>query len=344
MLKTLAILLATAAVASAQPGGDKVDAKSLMQSGVKMLEAKDYLSALAIFKDAYARFPSAKILLNIGTTLKLLDRKADAANAYQHYLDSHDADPARRGEVNDVLAELDKHVGKLAVTCDPGDAEIQVGDDWEPAAQAKVVRVNAGAYTLHARRDGYQPGDKTGNIVAGAQDTVGFTLVAIPKPKAQQVIVRVHDDVREDFTTRSRFGAFTMAHVSVLPRVGGAFLVGGTADVTPQIVVDAAVLLGPGLVSSQGDYPAAPPSIGAYVGASYAFLTGQWRPRAGFAIPMFESSGKLRFAVRGSAGVEYVASRHFGVVFELGLEDNLNNEMDIHTIALVPALGVTGRL
>src|SRR5688500_7730997 len=90
-----------------QPPQDpnKMDAKALMQTGVKLLEVKDYLGALAIFKTAYARFPSAKILLNIGTTLKLLDRKAEAANAYQRYLDSSDTDPNRRAQVQAELAE-----------------------------------------------------------------------------------------------------------------------------------------------------------------------------------------------------------------------------------------------
>src|SRR4051812_38869885 len=113
---TIAIMAALAGTASAQPSGDKVDAKALMQSGVKLLEAKDYLGALTVFNGAYARFPSAKILLNIGTTLKLLDRRADAANAYQRYLDSADSDPARRAEVTTVLAELDKSVGRVEVS------------------------------------------------------------------------------------------------------------------------------------------------------------------------------------------------------------------------------------
>src|SRR5262249_55769971 len=111
----IASLLGARLVNAQQPpaAGGKVDAKALVQSGVKLLEAKDYLGALAIFKDAYVRFPSAKILINIGTTLKLLDRKAEAANAYQRYLDSPDADANRKPQVAAELAALDKSVGRL---------------------------------------------------------------------------------------------------------------------------------------------------------------------------------------------------------------------------------------
>ena len=52
----LALVVVTAA-AHAQPApspapppsGDRVDAKSLVQTGVRLLEVKDYLGALAIF-------------------------------------------------------------------------------------------------------------------------------------------------------------------------------------------------------------------------------------------------------------------------------------------------------
>src|ERR1043165_5361740 len=98
------LMVVAATMARAQPAqdADKLDAKALMQSGLKLYAAKDFLGALAVFRTAYARFPSAKILLNIGTTLTRLDRKAEAANVYQRYLDAADADPARKTEVKKV--------------------------------------------------------------------------------------------------------------------------------------------------------------------------------------------------------------------------------------------------
>jgi tetratricopeptide (TPR) repeat protein len=65
-------------------------AQALMIEGVKQLQAKSYEQALANFLEAYAKFPSPKILLNIGSTLRDMGRLADAANTYQRYL----ADPA----------------------------------------------------------------------------------------------------------------------------------------------------------------------------------------------------------------------------------------------------------
>jgi hypothetical protein len=322
------------------PDPSKLDAKALMQTGVRLLEAQDYLGALAIFKDAYARFPSAKILLNIGTTLKLLDRKAEAANAYQRYLDSPDSDAARRPQVSAELLEIDKSVGVLELFVRPVDAELKLGDDWVPATQVKLWRVAPGAFAIDARKAGFSPATKSGTVAAGEKTTVVIGLVELPK---QQITTPDLELVQPAFEQpRSRIGALAMLHVSVVPKLGSAALVGATVDALPQLAFDAAVLLGPGLVSD-GMTMRPPPSFGGYVGAAYAFLPGALRPRAGAGMTIFASDG-ARFQVRGAGGLEYVATRNLSLTVELGAEVALNPEDDIRELAIVPALAVAGRL
>jgi hypothetical protein len=344
-MRILLVACLLVAPAYAQPAsGGKVDAKSLMQSGVRLFEAKDYLGALAVFRDAYARFPSAKILLNIGTTLKALDRKAEAANTYQRYLESSDADPNKKAEVTAQLAELDKGVGVLEVTVTPSDAEVQFTDEWIPAATAKLWRVTPGTFKVQARREGYSPDTKVATINAGEKAALFFKLVELPKAQARVVEVprnEVHAQVEQE-GPRAPFGAFVMFHVSVLPKLGSAALIGATADVTHALAIDAAVLLGPGLVSS-GMSTLPPPSFGGYLGASYAFLPGALRPRASAGMTIFASDG-ARFQVRAAGGVEYNANRHIAMLLEVGAELVLNPEDDIRRIDLVPAIAVIGRL
>jgi hypothetical protein len=318
-----------------------MDAKQLMQTGVRLLEGKQYLGALAIFKDAYARFPSAKILLNIGTTLKLLDRKADAANTYQRYLDSQDADPNRTKQVVAELAELDKSLGVIEVIVRPADAEIQIGGEWMPAAAAKLWRLDPGNFTIGARKQGFLNAEQTGTVAAGQKTSITLALSEVPKAPTPIV----SDDlmvIEKAEEPRSRIGAIAMVHVSVVPKLGSAALVGATADVIPQLADDAAVLLGPGLVSD-GMSSRPPPSFGGYLGAAYAFLPGKVRPRAGAGMTMFSSDG-LRFQIRGAGGLEYVATRNLSLTVEVGAEVPLNPEDDIRELAIVPSLGVAGRL
>jgi hypothetical protein len=343
----LAILLASSH-AFAQPAPQpapvdpsKMDAKALMQTGVRLLEAKDYLGALAIFRDAYARFPSAKILLNIGTTLKLLDRKAEAANTYQRYLDSQDADAAKKPQVTAEIAELDKAVGVVEIAVMPDDAEVKVGSgDWMPAAQAKLYRVAPGEVVVDARKTGYLGGSQTSTVAAGARISVSLSLNEVPK----QTVTVVDDGLApiEIEKPRSRIGALAIVHVSVVPKLGSAALVGATVDVIPQLAVDAAVLLGPGLVSD-GMATRPPPSFGGYLGASYAFLPGKLRPRAGAGMTLFSSDG-ARLQARGAGGIEYVATRNLSAIIEIGAEVPLNPEDDIRELAIVPSVAVSGRL
>src|SRR5260221_289244 len=56
LIAVVALCNASLAAAEPQQPAGKVDAKQLLQSGLKLFDAKDYLGALAVFKDAYARF------------------------------------------------------------------------------------------------------------------------------------------------------------------------------------------------------------------------------------------------------------------------------------------------
>ncbi|HEV7557492.1 MAG TPA: hypothetical protein VGO00_18640, partial [Kofleriaceae bacterium] len=251
MMKRLAIVACAvvAHVAAAQPKNDKkVDAKSLMQSGVKLLEAKDYLGALAVFRDAYARFPSPKILLNIGTTLKLLDRNADAANTYQRYLDDKDADNSRRAEIARVLANIDKTVGVVEVEVTPADAEVQLGDgDWESAAAAKLMRVPPGKIAVRARKDGYKPDEKSAPLGPGERVQISIVLTELPKLAPAPPVPPIRIDTSPVIVPegpRSRVGALVATHIDAL-HGGAAVLIGATSDIVAGLEVQTAVMLGP---------------------------------------------------------------------------------------------------
>jgi len=339
MIRCAALLvLLTAGLARAQPGqGDKDDAKALMQSGVRLLEAKDYRGALSVFKDAYARFPSAKILLNIGTTLVLLDRKVDAANAYQRYLDSPDTDPAKAKDVKAALADLDKVVGRLEITVTPPDSELQVNDgEWVPAASVRLVRLPGGPFTIRARKDKFQQEAKSASITIGEKAAVVIALVALPEDK---VVVDgptgpTGPDLGIGVTKpaapegRSKLAGIALAHLDV-PRGGAAALVGISYDISRALQVQGAAIIGP--------------TYGAYAGARFAFTDGKLRPFLAAGMPVFISNG-ARVGVRGAGGGELEITPHFSLIAELGAEMMLNPEDDILEAAFIPAIGVSGRL
>lgn len=325
-------------VAFAQPAGDttKTDAKALMASGLKLFQAKDYLGALAVFRDAYARFASPKILLNIATTLKQLNRNAEAANTYQRYLDAADTDPAKKADVSKVLAEIDTKVGILELTLSPADAEVQIAgeEDWHPAAEVARYRVAPGKLVVRARRDKYEPGELAGDFAAGKRTALKLTLVAIPEaPVAKPVVTQEPTgevdtgDVREP-GVGARFGAYALAHVDIA-NSGAAARVGATFEILPRLQAELGALIGP--------------SSGGYVGARYGFLPGRFRPVLAVGAPIFFKDG-ARVAIRGAVGLEVVLSSHISIVAEAGVERVLNPGMNYVETVFVPAIGAAGRL
>lgn len=335
MIRSLALVAALATVAVAQPADpkeNKVDAQSLMQSGVKLLEAKDYLGALAVFKTAYERFPSTKILLNIGTTLKYLDRDPDAANAYQRYLDANDADPKRRAELGKLVEKIDKTSGRYEITPTPSDAAVTIDDeDWLHLVHGKVWRVSPGRHSITVKADGYEPKTKSVEVKAG--ESIALEIQLSPIPKQAPAVITVVEPQNKIVATpavegpRSRFGAIVLGHFDI-PH-GGAALVGVTADVIDRVEARATAILGP--------------KIGAYAGATFSFLTERYRPYISAGVPVFFSSG-ARYGIRGAGGLEYIVNRHLALVVEAGVEHEFNREMGVKPTVFVPAVGVLGRL
>ncbi|HTR53487.1 MAG TPA: carboxypeptidase-like regulatory domain-containing protein [Kofleriaceae bacterium] len=344
-LRAIAVVIAVhAGTVAAQPAPtpapapdtSKLDAKSLMQLGVKLLKSQDFLGALAVFKEAYRRFPSARILLDIGTTLRALGRNAESANAYQRFLDSADKDPQLRAEVTKDLAELDVALARLAITAPVG-AELQVDDgDWIPAQDAALARVTPGKYTVRARRDGFQAFETTGDIAVGQQTAVTVALVPVPE---KEVIVRVPERPVTIEERRSRLGALAFGHFDLSSSsVGAAGLVGATFDATDRLELQGAGIVGP--------------NFGGYLGASFSVLTGTFRPQIAAGMPVFVNSGP-RYAVRGALGLEVAANRHFALIVEVGVEHDLNpqSQLDFNGMprsvtktTIIPALGASARL
>ncbi len=326
-------LASSAALAETpQPTPDKKDLKlkgavELRDLGNKLFEEKNYLGALAVYKEAYERFPNVKILINIGITLNKLERFADAANALQKYVDDKDADPAMRPEFAKAIADIDKSVGVLELQVDPPDTQIQVNDgDW--IAPTKLYRVPAGNVTINGKKDGYRAETKTLSINAGERQTVTLGLSLLPRQTDTKVVYVDTGLGAQAEGPRSRVGAYAMEHLDI-PHKGAATLIGVTFDVIDRVRVEGAAILGP--------------NYGGFAGATVALLTGKFRPIVSVGVPIFISDG-ARYGMRGAGGLELQLSRHLALVAELGVEYMLNPEDDIKELVFIPAVGALGRL
>ncbi len=164
----------------------RAQAQSLMDMGNGYLQQGDYVRALESFRAAYGLFPSPKLLLNIGTTSKLLGRNAEAASAYAAYLARPDRDPKRAVEVERLLSELDGSIAIVRIVVRTEGAIVRLdGRVLGPAPLDADVRVEPGEHALSVEKVGMRPGVAALRLGAGERPRVQL------EPSQQAVIQRV---------------------------------------------------------------------------------------------------------------------------------------------------------
>ncbi len=128
-------------------------AQALMVEGVKQLQARAYDQALANFLEAYTKFPSPKILLNIGSTLREMGRLADAANTYQRYLVDPATGAERVAEVKELLLRLDEQLTILTVRVFPSGSDVSIdAGPFIPVGSSLLTRVRPGIHLVRVKK------------------------------------------------------------------------------------------------------------------------------------------------------------------------------------------------
>jgi hypothetical protein len=337
----IACLVVVTAPAHADDDAKKNEARALLQGGNKLRESGDLAGALGLYERAYATYPSGKILLNIGTTLRDLGRDADAANLYTRYLASSDAAPDRVKEVTKILADLDKKVGQLSISVDPADAEIAIGDgDFQPASQLPRWRAMPGAIKVRARKEGFEPGEIEVKVKKGKVSAVALQLNAIVVEKPVETVEtpppdeHPHLDVVKVTPARGGSKLGITARALIDGRGRGA---AGAAGVLVR-VADKVELQGALIFANPGDMV-----FGAYAAAHVELGTGTLRPRIVAGVPVIFDDGP-RFSGRAAAGLAWFASPKFAVALELGAEYIFNPADDIDALQLTPTIGAEAHL
>jgi hypothetical protein len=166
---------------------DKQAAQALLNRGNQLLGEGDYTAALEKFRAAYARYPSPRLMLNIGTTLRQLGRNTEAAEAYAQYLSSPEADPVRAGDVRRILTEIEGLLGRLSIRIEgPFDAVRLDGKMLEGFESGASIRVDVGEHTVVAEREGMPPAVQTVRVGPREERPV---LVRFRAPVVKTVVV-----------------------------------------------------------------------------------------------------------------------------------------------------------
>jgi hypothetical protein len=186
LAETLSVITQDPAIPVNDPATRSL-AQALMIEGVKQLQAKAFDQALANFLEAYEKFPSPKILLNIASTLRDMGRPADAANTYQRYLSDPATGAERVAEVKEVLIRLDEQLTILTVRVYPSGSDISIdAGPFIPVGTSLLTRVRPGIHLVRVKAKGGS-NEMTVNGFEGefkeVPATVKLDLVEVDPPK-----------------------------------------------------------------------------------------------------------------------------------------------------------------
>ncbi len=181
--KPTATLGSAAAVAKKPDEAARREATQLLNQGLTYLKDARFGEALERFEKAYARVPSAKLLLNIGTSLRHLHRPSAAAEAYERYLAHPEATADRVREVERILTGIDREVAWVELEPTPRNARVTVdGELVIPKREALRVRVDPGTHVFVGElpAGGLLPKVVSLELKAGERRTVPLVLESKP--------------------------------------------------------------------------------------------------------------------------------------------------------------------
>ncbi len=334
-------------------------AQALMTEGVKQLQAKAYDQALANFLEAYAKFPSPKILLNIGSTLRDMGRPADAANTYQRYLSDPNTTPDRVAEVKELLLDLDKQLTILTIRVAPRLSSISIdAGSFIPVGSTLITRVRPGLHLIRIRN-----ADKSGEITVNGFEgenkevlaSISLEVPLEPLPPAPAPS-KPPPETQEGWLITGQYSSSQGGNQrSVLATTAGepvraivpAFEVFGSdpepkapthdrisSGVLGVLRIDAegrGFAGGLGLAVARGNFEGdvmvlRSNQTGGYLGMRYRFLTGFFRPYAAAGIPGFVFDN----TVTDSNGMDVTETKlAIGARIAAGLELYINGHLSV---------------
>lgn len=176
----LSMPCASLAQAPAQPPATppRGEVQERFLRAVTLFSQRNFEGALAEFERVYQLTGSADLLFNIGRTHEALGRYPESAAAVEEYLRrSANLPPERRGEVEQVLANVRRYIAYLRVAVEPANAALRIdGRAIDAARLAAEIPVSPGRHRLEAQLGGYLSDAQDVVVPSGDHRAVRLTL------------------------------------------------------------------------------------------------------------------------------------------------------------------------
>lgn len=184
---------ALAAAATLAPTGALGDdeAEVLVQKGIELRKTQHDLEALDVFRLAYAKAPTPRILAQIGLAEHALGLWLGAETDLVGAL-AHASDPwiQKNGDALRAALEVVRgHLGWVLVEANVVGAELRVDGRFVGKLPLPRVRVVAGAGFVEVSAGGHESVSRAVVVPARGEVKVGLVLVAAPPPVERPLVV-----------------------------------------------------------------------------------------------------------------------------------------------------------
>lgn len=145
-----------AAPVPAQDEAARTAARALAEEGAHLFEQDDFQGALDKFKQAFDRFPTPKLFLNMGQSLRSLSRNLEALEAFERFLaEAKDASPEFIDVAKARVAELKAKLSSISVECDRAGTVVTLdGQERGEIPLGKLLVVEPGLHKLSVTWEG----------------------------------------------------------------------------------------------------------------------------------------------------------------------------------------------
>lgn len=218
MLRSLGILVAGAAIASAQPRKAPKAADETFERGRRLLDKGDYAGACAAFQQSLDLDFQFGTLYNIADCEVKQGKLASALKAYRK-IAHDDFNPGRKQSAQDLIASLEPRVPTVTITVSPRPAGLAVLLDETPVDDlvGTEIPIDLGPHTIKATATGRQTQTKQLDAKEGELAQISLKFGDPPTAPAPMVPMA---PIADPGSSRGTYGkAFTIG--------GGAMLATG---------------------------------------------------------------------------------------------------------------------
>ncbi|MFO0725285.1 MAG: hypothetical protein U1E65_15995 [Myxococcota bacterium] len=155
----LSVLVACGAISGLSWAGEDLEAKkqaaALIDEGNRRMSLEQFDTALARYQEAFAKYKSPKIFLNMAEAELALGHPVEALGLYVRFQREAPAELRTKLEssINERVAELKRQVGFLALSGSEGTV-IRVDGTERGVLPLEPLAVTAGAHRVEAQRPG----------------------------------------------------------------------------------------------------------------------------------------------------------------------------------------------